>query len=166
MAMIQHIYKSDPILTATIVASLTLAAAFGFQMAGYAPCDLCWVQRYPYMLIIAVGLLATLTKQKAQFWPLISITLLSLWDAGVAIYHTGVEQKWWQGPSTCTGGSLDPDTINISIDTLYKMNEAVVRCDEIPWDLFGISMAGFNALIATGLTLYCIKALLHLAKKV
>ena len=162
MDKIKHIISEDAILTALIVSALTLAAAWGFQMAGYAPCDLCWTQRYPYMAIIGVAIIVSALKVKDKVLPLIVITALAMWDAGVAIYHSGVEQKWWQGPQTCTGSSFDGGSTAITMDTLYNLESAVVRCDEIPWELFGLSMAAFNAMIATSLSCYC---LYHLKKR-
>jgi len=162
MDKIKHMIREDAVLTALVVSALTLAAAWGFQMAGYAPCDLCWVQRYPYMAIIAVAIIAHALKMKDKVWMLMIIAALALWDAGVAIYHSGVEQKWWQGPQTCTGSGFNGSSTGVSMDTLYNLESAIVRCDEIPWELFGLSMAAFNAMIATSLTCYC---LYHLKKR-
>lgn len=156
MEKIKHIISEDAVLTALIVSALTLAAAWSFQLAGYAPCDLCWTQRYPYMAIIAVAIIASALKIKDKAWVLMIIAALAIWDAGVAIYHSGVEQKWWQGPQTCTGSGFDNSTTGISMDTLYNLESAIVRCDEIPWELFGLSMAAFNAIIATSLSGYCL----------
>jgi disulfide bond formation protein DsbB len=72
-------------------------------------------------------------------------------DAGIAAYHVGVEQHWWQGTAEC-GSTLD---LNLSPEDLTKqlLNQPVVRCEEVPWSLFGISMAGYNFLYAVGLGL-------------
>ena len=73
----------------------------------------------------------------------------ALTTAVIGVYHTGVEQDWWEGPTTCTSGPVG----NLSVqDLLTKILEApLVRCDEIPWDLFGVSMAGWNAIVSFGL---------------
>lgn len=162
MNEIRNIVQDQPLLTAVVMSAATLMAAYSFQWAGYAPCDLCWTQRYPYMAIITIGILALALKKQNSLTPLLAVTGLAAYDAGVAMYHTGVEQKWWQGPTSCSGNNFDPSSVNISMETLYNLNESVVRCDEIPWSLFGISMAGFNAIIATSLTVYCVY---HLKKR-
>jgi disulfide bond formation protein DsbB len=149
-------YFEQPILFGTCVAALTLATAFGFQLAGYPPCDLCWTQRYPYMAIIIIGLFSHFLK----LHPTIILALISLLfavDAGVAGYHAGVEYKWWPGPDTCTGFSaLSSGNIEDALDAV--MNAPMIRCDEVPWSLAGISMAGYNFLIATVMTLLMVAA--------
>ena len=64
---------------------------------------------------------------------------------GIAVFHVGVEQGWWPGLTSCAGpgaGASLAETLNQA-----KAGPAA-RCDEVPWSLFGISMAGYNALIS------------------
>jgi len=70
-------------------------------------------------------------------------------SAGLGVFHAGVEQKWWDGPGSCSGanpGALSSDQL---LDQI--METPLVRCDEIVWDLFGITMAGWNGLVSIGL---------------
>jgi disulfide bond formation protein DsbB len=134
-----------------------LGAAFAFQyIGGLAPCELCILQRWPYVATIVLGLLgvwAGRMRQPAVTRGVLALAgLVFLIGAGIAAYHVGVEQKWWQGPSTCTGisgaGSVQ--------DLLKRIESApVVRCDEIAWSLFGISMAGYNFLLSIALAAFC-----------
>jgi disulfide bond formation protein DsbB len=64
---------------------------------------------------------------------------------GIAAFHVGVEQHWWTG----TPGCGVPATSN-SIEEMRAqiMAAPVVRCDQVAWSLFGISMAGYNILIS------------------
>ena len=74
----------------------------------------------------------------------------------LAFYHVGVEQKYWPGPNSCTNSSIEGLTTDQLLDQI--MNAPLVRCDEVVWDLFGISMAGWNVLISFCLFLtwiYC-----------
>ena len=137
---------------------LTLAAAYVFQYGfHYAPCDLCYLQRYPYMVTAALGaIFLVLEGNKENFrfsslgMAILGLMIIALfYDAGVAIYHVGVEQKWWQGPSECSS------TIDMTLtgEALLEaiMNAPLVKCDEVQWSLFGVSMAGYNAIIALSL---------------
>ncbi|MGZ0247419.1 MAG: disulfide bond formation protein B, partial [Alphaproteobacteria bacterium] len=75
--------------------------------------------------------------------------------AGIALYHTGVEQHWIAGPNSCTGlGSLNQAT---TIEDLRQqlLDAPVVRCDEIPWSLIGVSIAGWNAVASIALMIFC-----------
>ena len=76
--------------------------------------------------------------------------------SGVGFYHAGVEQGWWEGPTTCTSGPIG----GLSSEQLMEqiMNAPLVRCDDIPWELFNISMAGWNALISLALALIWVAA--------
>lgn len=155
-----------PLLVLASVA--TLAAAYTFQYFGYEPCTLCWYQRYPYMAVILLsGLAWVLSRGKDGPDNLIlllvgaSIAALFL-DSGIAVFHVGVEQKWWEGLSSCSGGGAS----NASIEDLLQQMQSIklVRCDEPAWTLFGISMAGYNAAIALGLGLFGLLAWPHMKK--
>lgn len=72
--------------------------------------------------------------------------LVFLAGAGIATYHAGVEWKFWAGPTACSGGLTDIGAIDL-IDSLSKP-VATVSCGDAPWKLFGVSMAGYNALVS------------------
>lgn len=128
------------------------ATALFFQYAlGYAPCTLCHWQRAPY--VIALLLLGShIVWGKPALRPaLFFVAMLMFINAGIAGYHMGVELKWWSGPLTCTGGQLPSDPA-AALEQI--LNTSLVRCDEIPWSFLGLSMAGWNMLIATSLGIY------------
>jgi disulfide bond formation protein DsbB len=132
------------------VSVLSLGAAFASQyIGGLQPCVLCIYQRYPYGVVIALGLLALLVwKQPKLAGGFVLLAAIALFvDAGIAAFHVGVEQHWWKGTNECSN-LIDP---NLSIEDLKKalQEQPVVACDEVAWSLFGISMAGYNFLYAT-----------------
>lgn len=61
--------------------------------------------------------------------------LAALTTGLIGVYHAGVEQKLWAGPSTCTGGGP------IAADLLSTDSPRLVMCDVISWQVFGLSMA-------------------------
>jgi disulfide bond formation protein DsbB len=136
--------RKNLILIATLGSIATLCGAFGFQYIGdMAPCKLCLWQRWPHAVAIVIGILGFATGMRELA---IAGMLAALATAGIGVYHTGVEQAWWEGPTTCTSGSI----AGLSTEDLLNqiMNAPVVRCDEIAWSLFGISMAAWNAIIS------------------
>ncbi len=146
-----------------ILATLTgvglLAGAYIFQYGfGYAPCDLCWYQRYPYFIVLGVGALAVAFRLFDRLWYLVGVTALLAVDAGIAAYHAGVEQKWWKGPETCTSQLGSAGSAEDLLASLQ--NTKLVLCDDIVWDLFDITMAGYNFLIAGAMVLICLYALI------
>lgn len=124
-----------------------LGGAFAFQyLGGLAPCEMCIWQRWPHGLAIAAALLALLLRRSPARRPLLLLTgLLVLASGAIGVYHAGVEQKWWQGVTACTAMPIAGSTSDIVGAVLAT---PLVRCDQIPWELFGISMAGYNAIFS------------------
>jgi disulfide bond formation protein DsbB len=135
------------------MSALALAGAligqYGF---GLHPCDLCVYQRIPFVLNIILGLLGYFWVSKQK--PIIAMSgILFFINSGIAMFHSGVERKWWAGLTGCS----TPD-MSGSIEDLLKRIQAtdVVRCDEIPWSLFGLSMANYNVAFCLGMGVLCI----------
>jgi len=134
------------------VAVIFGAYAFEF-IGGFLPCKLCYWQRYPHFLVILIFPLLYFFQIRS----LIFVVMMSMFVSTIlALYHVGVEQKYWPGPNSCTNSSIEGLTTDQLIDQI--MSAPLVRCDEIAWKLVGISMAGWNALISFCLFLtwlYC-----------
>jgi len=135
------------ILLATAGSAALLLGAFGFQhLGGMAPCKLCLWQRWPHGFAILCGGLAFLALPRLM----VGLGALgALSSAAIAGYHTGVERGWWQGPSDCSGGPVGGQ----SAEDLFAqiMAAPLVRCDEVPWEMLGLSMASWNMLASLGL---------------
>jgi disulfide bond formation protein DsbB len=115
-----------------------LVAVLGLQyMGGLAPCPLCIWQRWPYVALIALGLLGWRGRPRAMLGV---ATLVLLGGAGIAAYHLGVEQGWWALPGGCVaGGSAQ------SVEELRRMlAEAPPACDQVGFTFLGLSLAGWN----------------------
>lgn len=126
---------------------LSLLGAWGFQYIGdMAPCELCLLQRWPHKIAVALGVVIAVLP--SRYFALLG-GLVVLGGAGIAFYHAGVELHYWAGPDSCTSNPIG----DISASDLLAQIIAtpVVRCDEIPWSLFGVSMAGWNGLGSLGL---------------
>ncbi|SLN67691.1 disulfide bond formation protein B [Roseovarius albus] len=142
------------IFLATAGSALTLAMAFGFQhIGGMAPCKLCLWQRWPHAAAIAIGAIALALPARLLCW---LGALAALTTAAFGGYHTGVERGWWEGPATCTSAG----TSGLTSDELFDqiMAAPVIRCDEVPWELFTLSMASWNMLLSLGLAALWIMA--------
>lgn len=125
-----------------------LTAQYGFNLR---PCELCLIQRVPFVLAIILGLWAYF--KPTYRLPLIGVSgVVFLVNSGIALFHSGVERKWWAGMTGCT----TPD-MSGSIEELMKriQETSVTRCDEIPWSLFGLSMANYNVAFCLGLAFIC-----------
>lgn len=143
-------------------AAMLIAAALFFQyVLLYAPCVLCHYQRWPYYLLIGVGIpVMVMGWQRSRTAIAVATGLVAI-DAGIAAFHGGVERKWWSGPTGCTGFDLSGD-LDALLDTLSAA--PVVACDDISWSLFGLSMANWNMIFALALTVFGIMALREASK--
>lgn len=136
------------VLLATLGSAAVLLGAYGFQhLGGLAPCKMCLWQRWPHAAAIAIGLLILATDRITLAW---LGAIATLTTAGIGLFHVGVEQGWWEGPTSCTSAGVG----GLSADELLNQILAapLVRCDDIAWQLAGISMAGWNAILSLVLT--------------
>ncbi|SHJ22560.1 Disulfide bond formation protein DsbB [Shimia gijangensis] len=125
-------------LTGFSVASIL--GAWGFQyIGGMAPCAMCYWQRWPHWAAIGLGILALALG--ARLWYYFA-ALAALTTSMIGFYHSGVERKWWLGPSSCTGRGLSSDSGNL----LSMDGPSLAMCDEIPWQMLGVTMANLNAI--------------------
>lgn len=136
------------------VSAFSLAAALTAQFGfGLLPCTLCLYQRVPFSLNILLGLAGRFSKNAKVTTYSIALSGLSfLINSGIAFYHSGVERKWWAGLQGCStpdmSGSIEEVMARIAATN-------VTRCDEIPWSLFGLSMANYNVMMCLGLAVLC-----------
>jgi len=143
-------------LFAAAASAAILGGALLFQfVGGLQPCPLCLYQRVPYVTVIALGTIGGLLAWRG----LLSSTaatliatlfaLIFLTGGGIAGFHTGVEQGWWTGSTECVGAGGDAASTEELMQAI--LDAPAVRCDEIAWSLFGISLAGFNLLLSLAL---------------
>ena len=147
---------ANPALTAalaiTAIAAATLAGAWFFQLVlDIQPCPLCLEQRYAYYLAVPLGALVALAAARhaprAVLLAGLAILLVAaLGNAGLGAYHAGVEWKFWQGPTECTGPVVNLGSAGNLLERLDSVK--VIRCDEVQWRFLGLSLAGYNVLIS------------------
>ena len=130
-----------------------LAGAFIFQAFGYAPCELCLLQRWPHAAAIVVGAGVFLTGWRQLSW---AGALAALTTGGIGLYHTGVERGFWVGPTSCTSNGVT----GVSADELLTqiLDAPLIRCNEVAWSLMGLSMASWNAVFSFALVAVWIAA--------
>jgi disulfide bond formation protein DsbB len=133
-----------------------LAGAYSFQyIGGLVPCEMCWWQRYALMAALALAALGWVLGRSRALFLLAALAVLA--NAGIGVFHAGVEQHWWEGITACAAAPATGSNADVMASILAQ---PLVRCDAIPWSLFGLSMAGWNALISIligGLALWRLK---------
>jgi disulfide bond formation protein DsbB len=127
---------------------------------GLAPCELCLLQRWPWGVAIVISFVATMVGSR-QALPWVALLLAAVFAVGsaFAFYHVGVEQHWFAGPSACSGAATAADTVEALKAQILRQQP--VRCDEVPWSLWGISLAGWNLLASLVMMSCCLAAFLQ-----
>ena len=135
-----------------------ILGALAFEYWGrLPPCELCMWQRYPHVAAAIVGIggfllvrLRVLPESAAMRLVVVTAILIAV-SGAIGAYHAGIEWHFWPGPRSCTGSAFRSSGA-------LDLNAPVVMCDHAAWRLFGISLAGYNAILslaiaATGLYL-------------
>ena len=149
--------QHNPVGVAGLGASLILLAAFGFQFAGYPPCEMCWWQRYPYMAAIAVAAILILGRKTHLRAGRAVLALLFATTSAIGLFHWGVENSWWDGLTSCSANLDLGDNAEDALAAI--MTAPVIRCDQVAWSLFGLSMAGYNMVLGLGLAAFMLASL-------
>ncbi|HEY0596420.1 disulfide bond formation protein B [Sphingopyxis sp.] len=120
-----------------------LVSQYGF---GLHPCEMCYWQRWPHQAAILLAAFALLMRRNdavMRTFTLLAAIAIAI-SGAIGIFHAGVEYGFWEGVTTCATGGGGP----VSLDAI--MNAPLIRCDTAQWTLFGISLAGFNAIFSLG----------------
>lgn len=125
-------------------------AALGFALVSQYffdlhPCELCIYQRIPLAAVIGVSIFALLIRN-AGLPALFIQAALFITEAAIAFFHTGVERKWWG--SGCSSLSVE-GTVEEMMERIK--NAPAVKCDDIPWEMFGLSMANYNVILSVAI---------------
>lgn len=125
--------------------SSALIGQYGFRLY---PCPLCIYQRIPYAIIIFFGIISYFIRSpKAKYMLAVSCAALFMADAGIAIYHTGVEYGWFPSPTSCSSDGKTEQSLEEMRAAI--MGAPLVTCAQAMAYIFGLSMAAWNALAAS-----------------
>ena len=151
--------RTQPVAAAAVaIAALGVATIGGFlffQFAlGYPPCPLCFEQRIAFYIAVPLAVMVLLgltvgASRKVLLLALLGIAAAMVWNAGLGVYHSGIEWKWWAGPQDCSGPVTNFGPAGSLLDRIQ--NARIVRCDEAAWRFLGLSLAGYNVLISSAL---------------
>lgn len=140
--MTKRLDRRRLIAVAALGSAAMLMAAFAFQyIGGLAPCAMCLWQRWPHAGAAVLGALGVAMPLAVVAW---AGALTMLGNAGIALYHTGVECDWWEGPTTCSGGGGDLGGFGADDLLNFDVGAGIVMCDEVAWEMLGLSMASWN----------------------
>ncbi|MBT2186000.1 disulfide bond formation protein B [Sphingobium nicotianae] len=145
--MRRDIHLSRARLVAILLPTALLGGAIGSQyLGGLFPCEMCMWQRWPHLAAIGAALAAIFLRRN-HFASAVFTLLAAFFIAtsgAIGVFHAGVEYHWWEGFTTCSTNARPAG--ESMLDTIMKAR--LIRCDVAQWTLFGVSLAGFNAIFS------------------
>ena len=137
-----------------IISLISIIAAFFIEyVLGHQPCNLCLIQRIPYVLSIFLIILNYLKKKNVQFVILLLILIFSF-SFLISFYHFGIEQGFFRESNVC---GLNSTSEIISKEGILKqLNEKNINCKDVTFRIFGLSLTTFNIAISLFLSILLI----------
>ena len=139
-----------------------IVAFFIEYILDHKPCNLCLLERVPYILVIVLVVLVTIfEKFERSIFFLLSLIFLSA--TILSFYHFGIEQGFIKESIVC---NLNQETSNLSKEDLLKeLNNKRISCKDVGFKIFGLSLATINTFISLILSTITLKIFLNYEKK-
>ena len=151
------------ILNGILVFSLlSLSIAYFIQyVLGHKPCNLCIIERIPYIAaIILISLIFILNRYQKIISSLILIFFI--FGAVVSFYHFGIEQGFFSESLVCDLGNSQPLNKEELLNQLKKTE--IVSCKDVTFRFLGLSLATINTVISLILSGIMIKVIKNYGK--
>ena len=138
-----------------------LAAYFIQYIAGHQPCNLCLIERIPYILTIIILILNFKFKKYEKIYlALLSVIFVSA--TLISFYHFSIEQGFIKESLVCDlSGQANSLTVK---DLLKELNEKIISCKDVTFKILGLSLATINTIISLMLSIILIKVFINYEK--
>ena len=144
------------------ISIIALVSAYFIEyVLGYKPCNLCLIERWPY-LIATIFILTNLITNKIEKIILIILAIIFAAATILSFYHVGIEQGFFDESLVC----ISNDGINSlnKEDILKELQKEVVSCKNVEFTFFGLSLATINAVISFVLSAITFKLFINYEK--
>lgn len=154
--------KAELTLILTFSVFALISAFFIEYVLGHEPCNLCLLQRLPYLgVILAFLLIFLIDKFERKFFFIASLFFLI--SLILSIYHVGIEQGIIQESFVC---SLEQNINSLSKEDILKsLKNKPVSCKDVNFTIFGLSLATINTFASIAFTAISFKVFLKYEKK-
>ena len=138
-----------------------IAAYFIQYILGHKPCNLCLIERLPYIFSVILALLSLILK---KFEKIIFILLALIFISAtiISFYHFGIEQGFFQESLVCNSNN-EINNLNKE-DLLKKLQKRTISCKDVDFRLFGLSLATINTIISFILSVITFKIFFNYEK--
>ena len=129
-----------------LISIVALTSAFFIEhVLGHQPCNLCILERIPYLLAIIIILLNYKFIHLEKYF-ILSLTLIFLVATALSLYHLGIEQGLIKESLICELNS-GPNLLSKE-DILKQLQQKNVSCQDVTFKIFGLSLTSYNILIS------------------
>ena len=151
-----HNLKIEIYLKIIFLISITslISAYFIEYILGHQPCNLCLIERVPYILSITLLILNYIFKSNEKFIILLLIIIFAF-SSIISIYHFGIEQEFFNESAVC--GVKNASEIITKDEILEQLQQKTVSCRDVTFRIFGFSLTTINILISIILFILLIK---------
>ena len=131
-----------------------ISAYFIEYVLGYQPCNLCLIERIPYVLSTILVVFNNIFKKEEKFIILLLI-LIFVFSFLISVYHFGIEQGFFEEPSVC--GLKNGANIISKEELLNLLSQKTISCKDVTFMIFGLSLTSINIIISLIITSLLIK---------
>jgi disulfide bond formation protein DsbB len=136
-------------------------AYFVQHILNHKPCNLCLIERLPYIFAIIIISLGLILK-KFEKAIIILLILIFITATIISFYHFGIEQGFFKESLVC---NLNNNITNLSKEDLLKeLQQQTVSCKDVSFRIFSLSLATINTIISLILSVITIKLFLNYGK--
>ena len=138
-----------------------ISAYFIQYILGHKPCNLCLLERLPYLAtIILISLIFIFNKYEKLIT--LTIGLLFIFGTIVSFYHFGIEQGFFSESLVCNLGN---NNASLSAqDHLKQLEKKTISCKDVTFKVLGLSLATFNTIISLILSVILLKIVFNYDK--
>ena len=158
-----HSVKNKFFLNIILIFSVfALISAYFIQyILGHQPCNLCLLERLPYLAaIILISLIFILNKYKKLI--ILTVSLFFIFGTIVSFYHFGIEQGFFSESLVC---NLSNNNTSLSAqDLLKQLEKQTVSCKDVTFKVLGLSLATFNTIISLTISVIMLRIVVNYDK--
>ena len=146
-----------------LLSIIALASAYFIEhILDHKPCNLCLLERVPYILTIILVISVSIFKSfEKNIFLLLSLTFLLA--TLLSFYHFGIEQGFIEESTVC---DMKQQTNNLSKkDLLKELNNSKISCKDVNFRFFGFSLATINTFISLIFSIIAFRVFINYEKK-
>ena len=141
-----------------LISFFSLSFAYFVEfILGHEPCNLCKIERIPYIGTLILSSLLLFIKKWGKII-LLLILILFVFGTVVSVYHVGIEQGIFSESLLCElGGS---NKVQNTDELLKTLENTPISCKEVTFTIFGLSLATFNAVLSTIISIILLRLII------